>query len=256
MAEFPALTLWTDAYLSDTRHLTGIEHGAYLLLLMEAWRRPNCDLPDDDKMLARYACVTSSEWSEIRDTVMSFWKRDGRRKVWIQKRLLLERDRARTRSMVQSNRAAKRWKKDEKSDATAMPEKCHGNATTATATATAIIEEKEDTNANALVVQNEFALVAEAVPEKPELTPEHVVDSWNKLAARLGKPAVRVLSPERRQKLKARIRGFTVEDFREVLGKVDRSAFLRGDRDWQGCTFDWITKKANFIKVLEGNYDN
>jgi hypothetical protein len=42
MAEFPALPLWTDAYLGDTRHLSQSEHGAYLLLLITAWRTPNC----------------------------------------------------------------------------------------------------------------------------------------------------------------------------------------------------------------------
>lgn len=169
MAEFPALTLWTDAYLSDTRHLTAIEHGAYLLLLMEAWRRPNCDLPDDDKMLARFACVTSAEWSEIRDTVMAFWKRDGRRKVWMQKRLLLERDRARTRSRVQSDKAAKRWKKTEKSDAAALPEKCHGNASTATATATDIEEEEpigSPSSARASLVPGNDHPAAEKPPRK------------------------------------------------------------------------------------------
>ena len=58
MAEFPALALWTDAYLADTRHLSTLEHGAYLLLMMEAWRRPHCDLPDDDRVLARLAGLT------------------------------------------------------------------------------------------------------------------------------------------------------------------------------------------------------
>lgn len=32
MAEFPALPLWTDAYIGDTAHLTNEEHGVYLRL--------------------------------------------------------------------------------------------------------------------------------------------------------------------------------------------------------------------------------
>lgn len=135
MAEFPALTLWTDAYLSDTRHLSTLEHGAYLLLLMEAWRRPNCDLPDDDKILARLAGLERDEWAEIKDVVLAFWKRDGRSKTWSQKRLLLERDKARVRSRSQSDKAAKRWKDAKKQDAAAMPGECPANASTATATA-------------------------------------------------------------------------------------------------------------------------
>lgn len=88
-----------------------------------------------------------------------------------------------------------------------------------------------------------------------KLKPEHFVEKWNALALRLGKPVVRNLTPERRVKLKARIAGYSLDDFREVLGNVERSPFLRGDKDWQGCTFDWITKKANFQKILEGNYN-
>ena len=53
MAEFPYMRLWTDAFIGDTGHLSAAETGAYIMLLMCAWRTPGCCLPDDDKRLAR-----------------------------------------------------------------------------------------------------------------------------------------------------------------------------------------------------------
>lgn len=88
-----------------------------------------------------------------------------------------------------------------------------------------------------------------------KLLPEHVVEVYNEMAGRLGKPKVRTLTPERRTLLKARIAGYTLDEFREVLGNIERSPFLRGDTGWKGCGFDWIFKKANFQKILEGNYN-
>lgn len=88
------------------------------------------------------------------------------------------------------------------------------------------------------------------------LKPEHVVSVWNdEIAPALGKSTVRILSPERRVRLKARIAGFTVAEFREVISNIMASPFLRGDTGWHGFSFDWFTKKANFIKILEGNYN-
>lgn len=88
------------------------------------------------------------------------------------------------------------------------------------------------------------------------LKPEHVVAVWNdEIAPALGKPTVRKLTPERRVRLKARIAGFTVAEFREVIANILASPFLRGDTGWQGFSFDWFTKKANFVKILEGNYN-
>lgn len=87
------------------------------------------------------------------------------------------------------------------------------------------------------------------------LKPEHVVERWNEIAPTLGKPKVRILTPERRQRVKARIGGFTLDEFREVIGNIQSSPFLRGDTGWQGMSFDWFTKKTNFVKILEGNYN-
>jgi uncharacterized protein YdaU (DUF1376 family) len=84
MAEFPAMPLWTDAYLGDTTHLTTIEHGAYLLLLMIAWRGDG-SLPVESKILARYAKVTMGQWRRMETTLRAFFEVENGR--LIQKRL-------------------------------------------------------------------------------------------------------------------------------------------------------------------------
>ena len=85
MAEFPALPLWTDAYLGDTSHLTTMEHGAYLLLLIVAWRSKDTRLPDDDKLLARYTRCTVGQWKKLRPILEPFFKVEGG--FWMQGRL-------------------------------------------------------------------------------------------------------------------------------------------------------------------------
>jgi len=93
MAEFPALSLWTDAYLGDTTHLTTIEHGAYLLLLMVAWRSRDICLPDDDVMLARYTKLTPGQWRRMRPILERFFDVENGR--WTQSRLTDEANRVR-----------------------------------------------------------------------------------------------------------------------------------------------------------------
>lgn len=85
MAEFPAMPLFTDAYLGDTTHLTTLEHGAYLLLLMAQWRSRDGRLPDDDKLLARYVKATPGEWKKVREILSPFFLIRGG--FWIQLRL-------------------------------------------------------------------------------------------------------------------------------------------------------------------------
>lgn len=159
MAKYPALPLWTDAYLSDTRHLTTEQHGAYLLLLMEAWRRPSCALPGDEDMLARLAGLSPDRWAAIRDVVMGFWKFDGRKKEWTQLRLLDEREYVVKKSKSQRGRAANRWKSSEKTDAQPMPEECPADAPTPTP----IIV---DTNVSTLSETDAVSDQAEAAPRK------------------------------------------------------------------------------------------
>lgn len=89
MASFPSLPLFTDAFIADTGHLGAMETGAYLMLLMMAWRSPDCRLPDDDARLSRWARVDLRTWKRIKPDVMEFWKLEGG--FWAQGRLLKER---------------------------------------------------------------------------------------------------------------------------------------------------------------------
>jgi uncharacterized protein YdaU (DUF1376 family) len=108
MAAFPALPLWTDAYLADCGHLSDAEHGRYLLLLMAMWRAPECRLPNDDQFLARRFNRSGDDIrAQFRPLIVEFCQSDGN---WIrQKRLTRERAYVRARSKKQSDVAKSRW---------------------------------------------------------------------------------------------------------------------------------------------------
>jgi uncharacterized protein YdaU (DUF1376 family) len=256
VAEFPALTLWTDAYLSDTRHLSTLEHGAYLLLLMEAWRRPNCDIPDDDRFLARLAGVSVDEWEAIKPVIMEFWTRDGRTKTWKQKRLIKERDAARKRSKSQRDNSAKRWNKTKKGDATGSPKKSHGNTSTATATATDNLEPSVLVGSGLLDLQGGDGEVA---PVKPKITTaqaEEAFGQWAKAASERGWPVPTTLTDQRRKKLTSRLKSHGLEAWRAALVNAYRSPLLTTDPPPGWFNFDWLIKNdENLLKLLEGNYN-
>lgn len=98
MSSFPSLPLFTDAFIADTGHLSATQTGAYLMLLMVAWRSPDCRLPDDDAKLARWARVDARTWPRLKPAVMEFWTlEDG---FWSQKRLSKERYNVRNRADI------------------------------------------------------------------------------------------------------------------------------------------------------------
>lgn len=71
-------------------------------------------------------------------------------------------------------------------------------------------------------------------------------------------PRLSKMSESRKKAISARLNsGYTVDDFRTLFEKAEKSAFLRGknDRNWT-ATFDWLIKDSNMAKVLEGNYDD
>lgn len=115
----PWMPLYVADYLADTRRLTTLEHGAYLLLIMEYWRHGS--LPDDDARLARIVGMDPIDWMEIRDNIAVFFD-DGWRHKRVDEELKTQSD----RSDAARASAARRWKGDK--DANAMRTQCDGNA--------------------------------------------------------------------------------------------------------------------------------
>ena len=103
--------------------------------------------------------------------------------------------------------------------------------------------------ASAKAVRAEFDAWAEAIKE-----------SWNLLVSR--KPllvGIVKLSDERRKHLKNRYsNAHYKKNINDVMHRVERSKFLLGynDRKWT-ASFDWlISNDTNYLKILEGKYDD
>ena len=70
-------------------------------------------------------------------------------------------------------------------------------------------------------------------------------------------PQPKSLSENRKKAINARLKKYTIEDFKTLFEKAEASDFLKGNnnRNWS-ANFDWLIRDTNMPKVLEGNYDN
>ena len=88
-------------------------------------------------------------------------------------------------------------------------------------------------------------------------TEDEIIRKWNELE-KYGIKTLRGLKPgtQRRERLKARLRQYSLAEVLEAIDKIKESDYLQGKtKTWQ-ITFDWFIRPNNFPKVLDGNYDN
>lgn len=81
-----------------------------------------------------------------------------------------------------------------------------------------------------------------------------IADMYNEIC--ISFPRLKSLSDKRKKAIKARLKTYSIDDFRTLFEKAESSDFLKGsnDRNWS-ATFDWLISDANMAKVLDGNYD-
>lgn len=69
-------------------------------------------------------------------------------------------------------------------------------------------------------------------------------------------PTIRAVSAAREKTIRARLDKYSMDDCKTVFTNAEASSFLKGsDGGWK-ASFDWLMKEANFLKVLEGNYQD
>lgn len=82
---------------------------------------------------------------------------------------------------------------------------------------------------------------------------ERFRDYFNNAVASTTIPQIAKLTDARKNALRSIFKEYGRETVETVIHKVINSDFLT--REWGKVSFDWIFKKSNFIKILEGNYD-
>lgn len=82
---------------------------------------------------------------------------------------------------------------------------------------------------------------------------QQIVDLYHSIC--VSYPKVRSLSEARKKAIRARLKTYSLEDFKTVFENAENSSFLKGsnDRNWS-ANFDWLIADKNMAKVLEGNY--
>ncbi len=110
-------------------------------------------------------------------------------------------------------------------------------------------------------IGNKAVRVTQRLTQRPTQSPTHPQDGFerfkdyfNTAVSDTSIPQITKLTDSRKNALRSIFKEYGKETVETVIQKTIASDFL--SKDWGKVSFDWIFKKANFIKILEGNYDN
>lgn len=236
----PFMQLYVGDYIRDTMDLSTEEHGAYLLLLMTMWSH-GAKLPNDQNKLARIARLSPAKFKRVWAAIERFFTVEG--DCITQGRLTKEHEKAKEKGQKRAEAGAKGGKA-----------KALKNKDTGLANATVLLKHLPEPEPD---IREEDTNVSLQVSPAGDVS--EAVRIYNDAAAKTGWPSVQKLTPTRSRSLRARIsEAGGMDGWRHAVDRATQSDFLSGRtaKPWTGFGFDWLTKAANFTKLMEGNYDN
>ena len=115
-----------------------------------------------------------------------------------------------------------------------------------------------DSNDNVTSCNTEIEKEVESdreIENRENIDYQQIADLYNETCVSF--PRLTKLSDSRKKAIRARLKQYSVDDFRRMFEMAESSDFLKGknDRNWS-ATFDWMVKDANMAKILDGNYQD
>ena len=274
MSTIPYMPLYISDYLADTAHLTTLEHGIYLLLIMNYWQTGK-PLPNNDKKLARIVHLSSRKFSKMKPTVTEFfsitdteWRHER-----IEKELAIFREKSEKARLAGQLSAQKR----KKNKSTTVEQPLNERSTSAERTFN-----HTDTDTDAYINTDYYhmndsncenapdgdvftnaavdeKIECESTTQKPPPCPhQEIISLYHEMLP--NNPAVQKWTPVRQRHLQARWKEHPDLVFwKKYFTYIGKSDFLTGKIEGRhGRCFlpglAWLIKAENFAKVLEQNY--
>lgn len=230
MSKDPAFPFYAQDFLMGVMHLTMEERGQYITLLAYQWEHNA--IPKK-----RVGFILGLTWDKLSTELKSKFIDNG--DFLINDRLEEEREK---RFRYKEKQAINGFKGG-------RPKKNNPNETQTKAKRKPL----EDENEYEYEKEKEEEIVVIPPPKKIDF--EEVANIFNIQCSEL--PPVLKMNEARKKAIKARIDEYGAQKVGDAFNIVRQSKFLNGDNDqnWK-ATFDWIIKPANFLKIIEGNYNN
>ena len=120
--------------------------------------------------------------------------------------------------------------------------------------------EKNPTNNNTIYNYNNTNILNNNIHVKNEFSQscDKIKNKWIKIAYEFDLSGKQLkINDKRKRAINNLLKEYSLEEMLQAMGKIRTSNFLQGNNKtgWQ-ISFDWFTNKSNFLKVLEGNYDD
>lgn len=251
----PAALFYIDTWLSATAEMDSDVRGWYLNLILHQYDKKS--LPDDIEKLAVMAGVKFSEYVRFEQVF---------------KQVLQQKFERNEDGRLENKFASDILKKreaflDKRSNAGKMSYISRFIYKNITKEADEIQYIKDNISIDELDLKNEHLLKQvfkhllelyingdKDIDSSIKIDYSKLIDYWNDNCGNCKK--IMSIEGSRRKHVTARIKQYGKDKMLLAISKVSKSDFLQGKKTDFLCTFDFMIKAENFLKIIEGNYDN